>query len=114
MIPKTYYQDNSISIRDMILPDAQIITDGEIAQGWNQSIDKYHRRLRDQSNGKAISLVAEYNGNVAGYINVYPASKWGAFGNLGLPEIADFGVLERFRHLGIGTKLMDIAEQIAS
>ena len=100
-----YYQDPDVVIRNMEKNDAQIITDSEIEQGWDQTIDK--------SNGIAISLVAEYQGNVAGYISVYPDSKWGAFGNQGLPEIIDFGVLEKFRNRGVGSKLMDVAERIA-
>lgn len=114
MCAKCYYKDQSIIIRDMVFFDAQIITDEEIAQGWDQTIEKYYRRLRDQAAGEAISLVAEYEGNVAGYINVYPNSKWGAFANQGLPEIIDIGVLEKYRNLGIGNKLMDIAEMIAA
>ena len=109
-----YYQNSILVIRDMISADAQIITDGEIAQGWDQSVDKYFRRLRDQEAGIAVSLVAEYKGEVVGYLNVYPLSKWGAFGNQGLPELIDFGVLEKYRRLGIGTKLMDVAEAIAA
>lgn len=109
-----YFENKEIRIRDLEERDAKIITDEEIAQGWNQSIDKYLMRLRDRDSGKAIALVAEYKGNVAGYINVYPDSKWGAFGGLGLPEIVDFGVLEKYRNRGIGTKLMDAAEKIAA
>lgn len=110
----TYYQDSEISIRDLVASDAQIITDGEIAQGWNQNIDKYLKRLKDQAEGISINLVAEYHGEVAGYINVYPNARFGAFGGQGLPEIVDFGVLEKFRRHGIGSKLMDVAEEIAS
>ena len=109
-----YYTDNKILIRDMQQSDAQIITDEEIAQGWDASVEKYELRLQHQSEGKSISLVAEYNGNIAGYINIYPNSVWGAFANQGYPEIVDFGVLEKYRRNGIGGKLMDIAEQIAS
>lgn len=108
-----YYSDNEIIIRNLEQSDAQIITNEEIAQGWDATIDKYLTRLQDQAEGRAISLVAEYRGNVAGYINVYPDSKWGAFANQGLPEIVDFGVLEKYRKRGIGGKLMDIAEKIA-
>ncbi len=93
--------------------DAQIITDEETAQGWNADVGKYESRLQHQSEGKAISLVAEYHGNVAGYINIYPDSEWGAFAGQGYPELVDFGVLEKYRRNGIGSKLMDIAEQIA-
>ena len=90
------------------------ITCEEIAQGWPQTIDKYEMRLRHQADGKCTALVAEYKGNVAGYIHVYPDAGSGSFANQGYPEIVDFGVLEKYRCNGIGSKLMDIAEQIAS
>lgn len=109
-----YFNGNNILIRNMRQSDAQIITNKEIAQGWNANVEKYEMRLRHQFEGKAISLVAEYYGNIAGYINVYPNSEWGAFANQGYPEIIDFGVLEKYRRNGVGSKLMDIAEQIAS
>ena len=108
-----YYLDEKILIRDLQASDAQIITDEEIAQGWHQSIDKYLMRLRDQAEGVSVNLVAEYYGNVAGYINVYPGRKAGPFQHGLWPEIVDFGVLEKYRCHGIGSKLMDIAEEIA-
>ena len=108
-----YYEDNQIRIRDMLPGDARIITDGEIAQGWDQTIDKYEMRLAHQAQGISVALVAEYNGEVAGYINVYPDPAHGAFAGSGHPEIVDFGVLEKFRRNGIGSKLMDAAEQAA-
>lgn len=57
-----YYKNEEVIIRNMEERDAQVITDGEIAQGWNASVDKYETRLRDQAEGKAISLVAECGG----------------------------------------------------
>lgn len=94
--------------------DIKPIVEEEIAQGWNSTPEKYEMRLKDQSEGKAIALAAEYKGNVAGYINIYPNSEWGAFAGRGYPEIVDFGVLEKYRRKGIGTKLMDAAEEIAA
>ena len=113
-ISNIYFQNHKMLIRDMLPSDAQIITDGEIEQGWDQSIEKYNRRLRDAAAGKCVSLAAEFLGQVVGYVNVYPDSAWGAFGGQGLPEIIDFGVLEKYRRRGVGTKLMDVAEQIAA
>lgn len=109
-----YYECGNILIRDLVPSDAQIITDEEVAQGWYQTIDKYEMRLRHQAEGMSVSLVAEYQGKVAGYINVYPNSEWGSFANQGYPEIVDFGVLEKYRKNGIGSKLMDVAEEIAA
>ena len=108
-----YYEDAKITIRDMIEGDARVITDEEVAQGWRQTVEKYQRRLRDRAEGRCVSLVAEYDGSVAGYINVYPDSRWGALGGRGLPEIVDFGVLEKYRRRGVGGRLMDAAEEIA-
>lgn len=108
-----YYKDKEILIRDMLQEDAQIITDEENAQGWHQKIEKYEMRLQHQAEKKAIALVAEYKGNIAGYINIYPDAKAGPFVNQDYPEIVDFGVLVKYRRHGIGTKLMDVAEEIA-
>lgn len=109
-----YYEDNEIKIRDLESADIPVIIAEEIAQGWNATADKYEMRLRHREEMNATALVAEYRGQVAGYINVYPNSPWGAFAGRGLPEIVDFGVLEKYRRHGIGNKLMDVAEEIAS
>jgi len=109
-----FYKDNEVTIRNMTPEDAPVITAEEIAQGWDADISKYEARLKDQSEGKAVSLVAEYHGQVSGYINIYPNSTWGAFADRGYPEIVDFGVLEKYRRHGIGSRLMDAAEEIAS
>ena len=108
-----YYKDNDLTIRKMEEADARIFTDEEIAQGWDADITKYLTRLRDQSAGKCVSLTAVYKGLPAGYVNVYLTGLGGAFSGKGLPEIVDFGVLEKFRRKGIGSKLMDVAEKIA-
>lgn len=109
-----YYSDQEITIRSLQPEDADTIAAEEVAQGWiNASPQKYYQRLQDQENGKAISLAADYRGQVAGYINVYFRPEKGAFANQGIPEIVDFGVLEKYRCRGIGSKLMDVAEQIA-
>ena len=109
-----YFSKEQLLIRNMEYGDAQAITDAEMDQGWNASIEKYLKRLEDQQTGKAISLVAEYSGKPVGYINIYPNSTWGAFGGKNYPEIVDFGVLEKYRKQGIGAVLMDIAEEIAA
>lgn len=108
-----YFQNDNLLIRTILPSDAEKICSAEIAQGWDQNVEKYLHRLEDHQMGKAVSLVAEYQGDVAGYINVYPNATRGAFANQGYPEIVDFGVLEKYRRLGIGGRLMDIAEEIA-
>ena len=108
-----YYSDSVLTIRNMEEADARIFTDGEIAQGWQANISKYLTRLSDQAEGKCVALTAVYEGHPAGYINVYRTGLGGAFRGEDLPEIVDFGVLEKYRRRGIGSRLMDAAEQIA-
>lgn len=109
-----YDNGQGIMIRNLEERDVEPIVQGEREQGWQATADKYETRLRDQREGRAVALAAEYEGNVAGYINVYPDSQWGAFGGRGYAEIVDFGVLEKYRRRGIGSRLMDAAEKIAA
>lgn len=109
-----YLEKGLLVIRDMEPADIPQIVQGEIEQGWeNASAEKYEMRLRHRAEGRAIPLTAVYDGQAVGYINVYPDSPWGAFGGQGLPEIVDFGVLEKYRCHGIGSALMDTAEAVA-
>lgn len=104
---------DDIKIRTILPSDAKTICEEEIAQGWHQTEEKYLTRIADHTSGKAIALIAEYKGNVAGYINVYLDSPWGPFAHKGYCEIVDFGVLEKYRCHGIGSMLMDVAEEIS-
>lgn len=109
-----YVSQGPLIIRNIKESDIQAITEAEIEQGWDADPEKYRTRFRDHQSGKAIALVAEYDGKSVGYINVYPDSNWGAFRGKGYPEIIDFGVLEKYRGRGIGSALMDAAEKIAA
>ena len=109
-----HYRQGDLLIRDMQSPDARAFTDAELAQGWHADIAKYEQRLADRDAGKCASLTAEYRGQPAGYVNVYFSAAQGPFAGTGIPELVDFGVLEKFRSRGIGSVLMDVAERIAA
>jgi len=108
-----YYQDQTIVVRDLQQNDIPIIVAEEIAQGWHATAEKYETRLQHQAEGRAIAMVAEFHGQIAGYINLYLSVASGPFCGTEMPEIVDFGVLEKYRCHGIGTKLMDTAESLA-
>lgn len=107
-----YYEDQQILIRSLQEDDAKAIADEEAKQGWPNTEGKYRIRLADQQSGAAIALLATYQGQVAGYLNVYLSAAH--FGRADCCELVDFGVLEVFRCKGIGSKLMDVAEKIAA
>lgn len=110
---REYYNDGEILIRDLAHSDVDIFVELENAQGWHSTPEKLLTRLRDAEEGRAIALAAEYNGQPAGYVSVYPDNTWGAFGGKGYPEIVDFAVAEKFRRHGVGSRLMDAAETVA-
>ena len=101
-------------IRPMRDSDADFFTEAERAQGWYTEQEKFFLRLRDQAEGQAVALVAECDGETAGYIHVHPDAQEGLLAGRAWPEIVDFAVLGRFRGCGIGGKLMDAAETIAA
>ncbi len=60
-----YYQDEAILIREIRETDPTILCQEEIAQGWEATEEKYHLRLKDMAEQRAIAMVAEWQGNVA-------------------------------------------------
>lgn len=109
-----YYQDETLVIRDMEAADAQILNDEYTAQGWHPDIDYYHMRMREHAEGKCVALTAVYQGHPAGAVYVYFDAQEGPFKGKGWPVIVDFGVLMKYQRKGIGSRLMDAAEQIAA
>ena len=109
-----YYSDDGLTVRAMTEADAEALAAGEIAQGWGDTLEKHRMRLRDQAAGRCVALAAEYHGQTAGYLSVYFQPEHRPFTGKGWPELVDFGVLEKFRMHGIGGRLMDAAEKIAS
>ncbi len=83
-------------------------------QSWDKPVSQYEAYLREGREGKRVNLVAEHQGEFAGYVTIVWASGYPPFLEAGIPEIVDFNVLIKFRRSGIGTKLMDEAERLIS
>ena len=109
-----YYQDEELVIRNMEEGDAKIFYEEYLAQGWHPDLSVYTQRLKDQAEGKCIALTAVYRGHPAGYVYVYLTPHGGPFRDKGWPEIHDFSVLQKYQRRGIGSRLMDAAEQVAA
>ncbi|MEC0238451.1 GNAT family N-acetyltransferase [Paenibacillus dokdonensis] len=104
----------NISIRKIAENDPKIISDAFKEQGWDKPITLYERYIGEQNNGERVTLIAEADGQFAGYVNVIWKSYYPAFREESIPEVNDFNVLLKYRRLGIGSKLMDRAEEIIS
>ena len=109
-----YCNDGDLLIRNMEEADAQIFYDEYLAQGWHPDLSVYRMRLKDQAEGRCVALTAVWQGHPAGSVYVYLTPHGGPFKETGWPEIHDFSVLKKYQRKGIGSRLMDAAEQIAA
>ena len=109
-----YRRDEDLAIRSMEEADAQAFTDELAAQGWHPDIAVFRKRLEDQAEGKCEALTAVYRGCPAGYLYVYRTVEEGPFKRTGYPIIVDFNVLKKYQRKGIGSRLMDAAEETAA
>ncbi len=100
-----------MTIREMTDRDPPIIESAFTAQGWNKAASLYVSYLEESRVGKRVNLVAEFQGEIAGYVTIVWESDYPPFRQESIPEIVDFNVLIKFRRLGIGTELMDEAER---
>ncbi len=103
-----------IEIRELQERDILPIAEAFDAIGWNKPASQYRRYLAEQSEGSRQVLVAFENDKFVGYLTIVWESKYPPFAEKQIPEIQDFNVLPIARRKGIGTKLMDDAEEIIS
>lgn len=97
-------------IRNLKKEDCQIISDAFREQNWDKPLEQYLKYFNEQIAGIREVLIAEYKNEFAGYITIIWQSHYPPFGEEGIPEIVDFNVIKKFQRKGIGTKLMDAAE----
>jgi GNAT superfamily N-acetyltransferase len=79
--------------------------------GWNKPASQYERYLKEQQLNLRNVYVAFTEEKFAGYLTVCWKATYEPFQEAGVPEIVDFNVLPKYRRQGIGTALMDKAEE---
>ncbi len=109
-----YYEDEELIIRKMEETDDKAFYEELTAQGWHPQTGDWLKRIKDEADGKCITLTAVYKGQTAGYVYVYREAKEGPFKEKGWPIIVDFNVLKKYQRKGIGNRLMDAAEKLAA
>lgn len=109
-----YYDDGKIKIRSMVPEDAKILFDTYLSYGWHPSIETYENYYRDQEEKNRLVFIAEYEGRVSGQCTLALHPTEGPWRNQGYPYIEDLTVFFDVHNKGIGSKLMDAAENEAS
>jgi len=101
-----------VELRLLTVGDADVIQSAFEEQGWNKPAELYLRYADEQQQGTRVTLIAEADGQFAGYGSIVWASDYAAFRKAGVPEIKDLNVLVKYRRQGIASRLMDEAEMI--
>jgi GNAT superfamily N-acetyltransferase len=102
---------HGLVIRPLEPEDVQTIASAFAAVGWSKPASQYERYLAEQRRGERLVLVAFLDGRFAGYLTIVWQSGYAPFRDAGIPEIVDFNVLPGLRRRGIGSALMEAAEQ---
>ncbi len=101
----------SLTIRWIERGDVEPLAAAFAALGWDKPASLYERYLAEQEAGERTVFLAFADGDFAGYVTVLWQSHYPPFREAGIPEVNDFNVLPEFRRQGIGSRLMDAAEQ---
>jgi len=99
-----------LMIRLLEEKDIPEITNAFQELGWHKPASLYEGYLKEQGIGLRHIFVAFVAEEFAGYLTICWRSSYEPFRNEHIPEIVDFNVLPKFRRRGIGTQLMDVAE----
>lgn len=106
--------DNKIDIKPLNENDIEPIVAAFKELGWNKPSSQFYKYLSEQDNNERCIWVAWAEAEFLGYITLKWHSDYLPFKELGIPEINDLNVLPKYREKGIGTKLLDLAEEQAS
>jgi len=106
--------DKNIVYRQMVREDIDLALAGFGNQNWDKPRKVLETYFNEQEQGKRKVIVAESDGEIAGYVTLLPSARGGTFKKKGTPEVCDFIVFQKFQRQGIGTELMNHIETEAA
>ena len=81
--------DRNLIFRKLQIDDCLTISEAFKSQGWDKPSDQYKAYLQLQKEGKRDILVAEVNGDFAGYLTIQWDSEYPPFRKKKIPKIVD-------------------------
>ena len=106
--------ENSCDLSRLMQGDGQLISQAFHQSGWSKPEALFEGYYQDQLNDQRVCWVARCDDQIAGYVTLKWQSFYEPFAAQGIPEIMDLNVLPSFRHRGIGSSLIRVAETEAS
>ncbi|WP_232220679.1 GNAT family N-acetyltransferase [Legionella tunisiensis] len=91
--------------------DIQSIVEKFSRHHWVKPASTFITYLAEQNRGERIIWLAFFQDDFAGYVTLKWLSSYQSFRDQSIPEIMDLNVLPPYRNKGIGSCLLDRAEQ---
>jgi GNAT superfamily N-acetyltransferase len=101
----------ALAIRPLRAEDCGLISSAFAAQGWDKPLAQYARYWQEQCEGARLVLVAAHGGEFRGYVTIVWESAYAPFREAAIPEIVDLNVLIAHQRQGVGSALLEAAEQ---
>jgi GNAT superfamily N-acetyltransferase len=102
-----------VKIKQLSRDDILAIVSSFAAIGWDKPPTLYEKYLKEQDEGERDIWLAFIDDIFVGYVTLKYNSEYKPFSENTIPEIMDLNVLPEFRNRGIGSKLLEIAEEKA-
>lgn len=109
-----FYNDGTTTIRSMEKEDAEVLYEAYKSFGYHRDIATFKKYYEEQTSGKRKVFISEYQKEICGICTLIINSTTGPWAEMGLPEIVDLSVFLTHQRMGIGNKLLDVAENEAS
>lgn len=100
-----------LRVRPLLERDAVVISQAFRNVGLHKSVHLFEQYLEEQQQAIRQCWVAHVDGRFAGYVTLHWNPLYSGIAGKGVPEIQDLNVLPTYRRQGIGTRLLDRAEQ---
>jgi GNAT superfamily N-acetyltransferase len=114
MTAKKLANPSNIVIRQLSASDIPIIIDAFQKMGGSKPSSLFEQYLAEQDANERLIWLAFVQAHFAGYITLKWQSSYQSFSDQNIPEIKDLNVLPCYRKLGIGSRLLQTAEQEAA
>ncbi|CZH59201.1 GNAT family N-acetyltransferase [Legionella pneumophila] len=103
-----------IVIKTLELSDIPILVDAFQKANWEKPASLFETYYQEQRKSLRIVWLAYSQDQIAGYVTLKWISQYQPFAHQKIPEIMDLNVLPSFRKQGVGTALLQAAEEKAA
>ena len=103
-----------INLRAFAENDIPLLVEEFTRHNWPKPKSMYELYWQEQTGNERFMWIAFCNSQLAGYVTLKWASYYQPFKEHHIPEIMDLNVLPPYRNKGIGSQLLEVAEQLAA